>query len=73
MLAGQLSTSHVDLHQLRKLSNLNDINRLLHETLTKERNIDGELEKLLAKRSVIEGSLAALHSGTAEVRFEVPH
>jgi conserved oligomeric Golgi complex subunit 4 len=67
MFSGQINTLTVDLQQLKKLSNINDINRLLHETLAKERNIDVELEKLLAKRNVIEGSLANLQGATSEV------
>ena len=49
-----------------QLTNLNDINRLLNETLGRERAVDVELEGLLAKRRVIEGSLATLQSSTAE-------
>ncbi|KAK9830013.1 hypothetical protein WJX72_009198 [[Myrmecia] bisecta] len=49
-----------------QLTNLNDINRLLHETVAKERSIDAELEQLLSKREDIEAGLLVLHSATAE-------
>lgn len=71
MISAQINTSTVDLQQLKKLSNINDINRLLHETLAKERNIDLELEKVLAKRNVVERSLADLQGGTSEVRLPI--
>ena len=51
-----------------QLTNLNDINRLLQETLGGERAIDAELEGLLAKRGDIEGRLASLQTSTAEAR-----
>lgn len=51
---------------MSQLTNLNDINRLLNETLGRERAVDVELEGMLAKRRVIEGSLATLQSSTAE-------
>ena len=49
-----------------QLTNLNDINRLLQETLGRERALDQELEGLLSKRSDIEGQLATLQSSTIE-------
>jgi len=49
-----------------QLTSLNDINRLLHETLGRERAIDGELEDLLAKRGDVEGRLLDLRASTAE-------
>ena len=53
---------------MAQLTSLNDINRLLHETLGRERAIDGELEALLAKRGDVEGRLLELRSSTAEAR-----
>jgi hypothetical protein len=49
-----------------QLTSLNDINRLLHETLGRERAIDAELEGLLAKRGDVEGRLLDLRASTAE-------
>ena len=53
---------------MAQLTSLNDINRLLHETLGRERAIDGELEGLLAKRGDVEGRLLDLRASTAEAR-----
>ena len=55
-----------------QLTNLNDINRLLQETLGRERAVDLELEGLLAKRGDIEGRLGALQSSTTEACVNSP-
>lgn len=52
---------------LHDLTNLNDITRLLHEMLAKERSVNAELEGLLQKRSTLEGSMVTLQSSTAEM------
>lgn len=49
------------------LTNINDINRFLHETVAKERSIDAELEQLLTRRTEVEKSILALHTTTTEV------
>ena len=49
------------------LTNVNDINRFLHETVAKERSIDAELEQLLTRRTEVEKSILALHTTTSEV------
>jgi hypothetical protein len=58
----------LDLASVRALSNMNDVNRLLHEANTRERSIDAELEQLLSRRGQLEDSLLTLHAATAEVR-----
>lgn len=60
------STS-VDLALIQRLTNLNDINRILHETIAKERSIDNELDQLLSKRGDLERSFLLLNTPTAEV------
>ncbi len=49
------------------LTNINDINRFLHETVAKERSIDAELEQLLTRRTEVEKSILALHTASSEV------
>ena len=56
---------------MAQLTSLNDINRLLHETLGRERAIDAELEGLLAKRGDVEGRLLDLRVSTAEVSLHL--
>lgn len=58
----------IDLALIRKLTNVADINRLLHDTLAKERTVDQELEQLLGKRVEVEQGLLGLQASTAEVR-----
>lgn len=53
--------------QALNLTNIADINRVLHETVAKERSIDAELEQLLTRRTEVEKSILALHSTTSEV------
>lgn len=49
------------------LTNINDINRFLHETVAKERSIDAEMEQLLTRRTEVEKSILSLHSASSEV------
>ena len=53
---------------IHRLTNLGDINRLLHETVAKERALDLELDQLLSKRADLERSFLLLNTPTAEVR-----
>jgi hypothetical protein len=55
------------LSTIHKLTNLNDINRLLHEVLQKERQVDGELDRLLSKRGELERNFLLLNAPTTEV------
>ncbi len=57
----------IDFGAVKRLTNLNDIVRALHETHARERSIEGELEQLLSKRSDIERSFLRLHSTASEV------
>jgi hypothetical protein len=57
-----------DAAVIKKLTNLNDINKLLHETLAKERAVDAELDKMLMKRGDLERSILSLNASTSEVR-----
>ena len=57
----------VDLALIHRLTNLSDINRLLHETVAKERALDMELDQLLSKRADLERSFLLLNTPTAEV------
>jgi hypothetical protein len=56
---------------LRELTNLNDITRVLHEMLARERCVNAELEGLTAKRGTLETGLVTLRSSTAEVHLKV--
>lgn len=53
--------------KLQQLTNLNDINRLLHETIAKERAIEAELDKQLSKRNDLERNILLLNAATSEV------
>lgn len=53
--------------KLQQLTNLNDINRLLHETVAKERAIEGELDKQLNKRGDLERGILLLNATSSEV------
>ena len=57
----------IDLESIRRLTNLADINRALHETHAHERSIEADLEELLSKRSTIEETFVALHDSASEV------
>jgi len=61
------ATGGAELANCRGLTNLNDINRLLHEVVARERAIDSELEQQLGRRGEIERSLQLTSSSTAEV------
>ncbi len=67
-MAMSSSSTVVDIALIHRLTNLNDINRILHETIAKERNIDVELDQLLSKRAELERSFLLLNTPTAEVR-----
>ena len=58
----------IDLESIKRLTNLADINRALHETHAHERSIEAELEELLSKRSTIEETFVTLHDCASEVR-----
>lgn len=58
----------VDLAAITKLTNLNDIHKLLHETLAKEISVDADLNKLLGKRVDLEHGVLQLNVATREVR-----
>lgn len=66
MQQAPLALSEPSMAGLRELTNLNDITRLLHEMLAKERGVNAELEGLIAKRGTLEGGLVTLRSSTAE-------
>lgn len=54
--------------KLHQLTNLNDINRLLHETVARERAIEAELDRQLGRRGELERSILLLNAATSEVR-----
>lgn len=56
-----------DRGQLNSLTNLNDINRLLHETIACERSIEADLDKQLGKRTDLEREILQLNAATSEV------
>lgn len=56
-----------DWDQLNSLTNLNDINRLLHETIAYERSIEADLDKQLGKRTDLEREILQLNAATSEV------
>ena len=67
---GQLASSaQPSMAGLRELTNLNDITRVLHEMLARERSVNAELEGLITKRGMLEAGLVTLRSSTAEVRW----
>ena len=53
---------------IHRLTVLTDINRVLHETIAKERSIDADLDRLLLKRMELERSFLSLNTPTAEVQ-----
>ena len=59
----------IDLESVKRLTNLADINRALHETHARERSIEAELEELLSKRTAIEETFVTLHDSASEVRL----
>lgn len=64
-------TMAIDLESIRRLTNLADINRALHETHARERSIEAELEELLSKRDAIEETFVTLHDSASEVRMDL--
>jgi hypothetical protein len=62
------SSAQPSMSGLRELTNLNDITRVLHEMLARERGVNAELEGLITKRGTLEAGLVTLRSSTAEVR-----
>ncbi len=64
-------TLAIDLESVKRLTNLADINRALHETHARERSIEAELEELLSKRSAIEETFVTLHDSASEVRYAI--
>ncbi len=61
----------LDFSSVRRLTNLNDINRALHETVALERSIEAELEQLLSKRADIEKGFISLHDSASDVSTTV--
>ncbi|CAL5229024.1 g12271 [Coccomyxa viridis] len=59
-------TLAIGLESIKRLTNLADINRALHETHAKERSIEAELEELLSKRTAIEDTFVTLHDSASE-------
>ena len=62
------SSAQPSMSGLRELTNLNDITRVLHEMLARERSVNAELEGLITKRGTLEAGLVTLRSSTAEAR-----
>ena len=56
----------MDLGVISRLTNLGEINKLLHEVIAREVALDGELDKLLGKRAELERSFLLLNTPTAE-------
>lgn len=52
---------------LSSLTNLTDINRLLHETIAWERSIEADLDKQLGRRTQLERDILQLNAATSEV------
>lgn len=63
-----LGTAAPSVDAIAKLTNLTEINRLLHETIAKEHATDAELDRQLHKRSDLERSILVLNASTSEVR-----
>lgn len=57
----------LDFSSVKRLTNLTDINRALHETVARERSIEAELEQLLSKRAEIEKGFVNLHDSASDV------
>lgn len=57
-----------DWTQLSSLTNQNEINRLLHETIAWERSIEADLDKQLGRRTELERDILQLNAATSEVR-----
>ena len=57
----------VEFNSVKRLTNLNEINCALHETVARERSIEAELEQLLSKRAEIEKGFVNLHDSASDV------
>uniref|UniRef100_A0A7S0RYR1 Conserved oligomeric Golgi complex subunit 4 n=1 Tax=Chlamydomonas leiostraca TaxID=1034604 RepID=A0A7S0RYR1_9CHLO len=62
----------IDINLIHRLTNLTEIQRHLHEVISKERAIDSELDRLLSKRAELERSFLLLNTPTAET-LELVH
>jgi len=62
-----IAAGSADWNQLSSLTNLNDINRLLHETIAWERSIEADLDKQLGRRTELERDILQLNAATSEV------
>lgn len=60
-----------NLAVVKNLTNLADVNRLLHEINARERSIEGILEGLQANRSAKEAELSHLHTSSQEVKHDM--
>ena len=61
-----------DVGSIEKLTSLNDISRLLHETVARERGLEAELDQLLSRRGELEQNLLSLHASSREVSSLMP-
>lgn len=66
MSAVAQATPSIDLSVISKLTNLNEINRLLHETLAKERTVQNNLDQLLTRRGEVERNVLVLNATSSE-------
>ncbi len=57
------------LQQIRSLTDIGDMTRLLHECIAYERSIDSELEMLLSQRQELEKSLGSLYQSAEVLEF----
>lgn len=57
----------LDMQAVEQLTNPNDINKLLHESLATERTIDAGLEQLLGRRGQLQDELVSLANFSGEV------
>lgn len=62
-----MAISAIDLNLIYKLTNVSDATKLLHETVSRERAIDQDLDRQLSKRSDLERNFLLLNTPTAEV------
>lgn len=62
-----IAAGSADWNQLSSLTNLNDINRLLHETIAWERSIEADLDKQLGRRTELERDILQLNAATSEL------
>ncbi|CAM6127876.1 unnamed protein product [Calypogeia fissa] len=57
------------LEQIKSLTDIGAMNRLLHESIAYERSIDSELETLLSQRHDLEKKLDGLHKASEVLEF----